>query len=160
MLVKHKMFQMIESMLIDGKGYEVIPLQIYEGMYDEKFGLSAQEVQAGSADLSSWAKSSGEGERSPEAIRVLVSRIGRPLNADALLVIQGTTYSATVMGKSLLRADLYEVSTGNIVWRSQRMMQGTGMDDDLTTRLPGILATVLAPLERAIPKAVIERRGQ
>lgn len=118
------------------KGYEVIPLDLYLDMSRAKLDLSPEELEKRVLTLSDWAKASPDGADPPEGVVHSVARIGKPFDADGILVVQGYSDPAdkslilTVLTASLtwplillnndwgLRADLYEVSSGRIIWRS------------------------------------------
>lgn len=154
--------------LSEYKGYEVIPLHLYEDMSPERLGVSAEELEKQIEALAEWARSSGDGQASPEQVARIVSSIGRPFNADGILIIQGSrryanfTTLLTILtasltwplifleGKEELRADVYEVSTGKIVWR--RIRTGPIAWPDL----PPLVADLFRELEHAVPRALIQ----
>jgi hypothetical protein len=128
--------------LASSKGYIVTPLFIYDDLIPQKFNISQKEFREYLDLLTDWAKNSSDGQAPTAEVINAVAKISRPLNFDGLLVIQGSTTEpsrGTVWGSMILagpfffylppvlirtytelRADIYEVSTGRIVWRGQR----------------------------------------
>jgi hypothetical protein len=128
--------------LAGSKGYTVIPLYIYDDLIPQKFNISQKEFGENLDLLTDWAKNSSDGQAPTAEVINAVAKISRPLNVDGLLVVQGSTTEpsrGTVWGSMILagpfffylppllirtytelRADIYEVSTGRIVWRGQR----------------------------------------
>ncbi len=135
-LYKRALLYRAKYILRGQKGYEVIEPEIYEDVYAEKLGISEDEMGDINNGLTAWAKTSENGALPPESIRSMVSKLGRSLNADGLLVIQGHSHFCnagfvmTVLTASLafpvlmicndyeLRADVFEVASGRIVWRN------------------------------------------
>jgi len=164
------------KILSDEKGYEVIPLQIYEDIIPQKFNLSVEQFRQQFDLLTEWAKSSGYGEQPPERVAAATSKLGAPLNVDGLVILQGSRSlpgkAATIkcIGGSILvlgplfplfltlvplfcqmegrmRADIYEVSTGKIVWRRELWDRPY-----INVGLPQLFQ----PLEHAAPKGLTE----
>ncbi len=138
--VKRELTSLTLRVLTDQKGYEAIPLELYEDIYQEKLQLSRGEVETSIAALTDWANISPDGTQPPEGLVGDVSKIGRALNVDGLMVVQGVAIppsnaivALTILSAGLawpllfagknndvrMLADLYEVSTGRIVWRSR-----------------------------------------
>jgi hypothetical protein len=125
--------------LAGSKGYTVTPLYIYDDLIPQKFNISQKEFREYINLLTEWAKNSSDGDEPTIEVINAVAKISRPLSIDGLLVIQGSTTEpsrGTVFGSMMLagpflfylppllirtytelRADIYEVSTGRIVWR-------------------------------------------
>ncbi len=158
----------VRELLVNTKGYDVVPMDLYEDMLPEKLYLSREQVQTRTALLLKWAASSADGEDPPRDVSNAVSALGRPLNADGLLIIQGYSKDNTAMAVLTIltasltwplllasndfavRADIYEVSTGKIVWRA------SWKDIDDMWALPSDVITrrLFGSLEPAIPKAI------
>lgn len=164
-------------LLNDWKGYEALPFGLYEDALREKLNLSDEQIQKHMDVLAEWTKESANRANPPEEIADLVSRIGVALNVDGLLFIQGFnkpanyTLALTLLTASLawpslfleadneLRADIYEVSSGKIVWSRKvsirpifknKNNQQRQHDPKLWTRL------LFEPLKNAIPKVLAE----
>lgn len=167
------------KILGDEKGYEVVPLQIYEDIILQKFNISEEQFKEHLDLLTTWAKSSGNGEQPPERVTIAVSKIGRPLNVDGLVIIHGSMSlpTAKCIGSSILvtgpffplgslyfcqmesrmRADIYEVSTGRIVWRRELRDRGNvnaAVQISRNVRLPQLFR----PLEHAAAKNSTEKQ--
>jgi hypothetical protein len=131
-----------EALKVAGsKGYTVTPLYIYDDLILQKFNISQKEFREYLDLLTDWAKNSSDGEEPTAEVMNAVAGISHPLNADGLLVVQESTTEpsrSTVLGSMILagpfffylpplffrthtelRIDIYEVSTGRIVWRGQ-----------------------------------------
>lgn len=120
--------------------------------------------------LADWAENSADGEAPPERIVNLVQRIGGALALDGLVVIQGyhrhpniTTglilvpfYGVFALPlvpleeRSQVTADIYEVTSGRIVWRS-RITGGVGN----VYRLLDRSGRLFAQLEHAMPAVLL-----
>lgn len=158
----------VKEHLVDWKGYEVVLLEMYEDIYPEKLGLTPDAVAKDIAALTDWARSAADGQPPPPEISAMAAEIGRPLNCDGVLVIQGHSrfcnagYIATLLTASLawpvwwacndyeIRADLFEVATGRIVWRSM-----VSQFDDLWEKPEFAVGSAFSRLEPALPAAVI-----
>ena len=127
--------------LSDQKGYEVIPLDLYEDIIATRLDVSVEETRRNADRLTRWASESADGAPPPEDVVGVVSRLGRGLKADAVVVIHGLT--------SMLGADLFEVATGRIVWRRR-------MSTPSPPFAPWIMDSLFHPLEHAVPRALIE----
>jgi hypothetical protein len=166
------------SLLNDWKGYEAVPIDLYEDVLREKLNPSDEQIQKHMDVLADWAKESTNGEDPPEEIADLVSRIGLALNVDGLLFIQGFnkppnyTMALTILTASLawpllsleadneLRADIYEVSSGKIVWSRKVSITPILLDQPTQYEIanPKHWARLLfEPLEYAIPKVLVEK---
>lgn len=150
------------------KGYEVITLEMYEDIYPEKLGLTPETVAKDVAALTDWARSSADGQPPPPEASAMAAAIGQPLHSDGLLIIQGHSrfcnsgYIATVLTASLafpvllacndyeIRADLFEVATGRIVWRSM-----ISSFDDLWKKPEFAVITLFSRLEPVLPADLI-----
>jgi hypothetical protein len=167
------------SLLNDWKGYEAVPIDLYEDVLREKLNLSHEQIQKHMDVLADWAKEPTNGEDPPEEIADLVSRIGLALNVDGLLFIQGFnkppnyTMALTILTASLawpllsleadneLRAGIYEVSSGNIVWSRKVSITPILLDQPTQDEIadPKHWARLLfEPLENAIPKVLVEEK--
>ncbi|MFQ5539137.1 MAG: hypothetical protein ACE5FB_01955 [Candidatus Binatia bacterium] len=154
--------------LLSSLGYDVVPLEIYEDIYQEKLTISPAEMQDYLDVLAEWASTFSDGEEPPENVANIVSKIGRPLNVDGLVVIEGLTKPPNITGvlavltaslswpliflegKSELRTDIYEVSSGRIVWRSRVRDVYGGAPNMMLGRL-------FDQLEGAVPLVGIDR---
>ncbi len=165
------------SLLNDWKGYEAVPIDLYEDVLREKLNLSDEQIQKYMDVLADWAKEPTYGEDPPEEIADIVSRIGLALNVDGLLFIQGFnkppnyTMALTILTASLawpllsleadneLRADIYEVSSGKIVWSRKVSITPILLDQPTQDEIadPKHWTRLLfEPLENAIPKVLVE----
>ncbi len=165
------------SLLNDWKGYEAVPIDLHEDVLREKLNLSHEQSQKHREVLADWAKEPTNGEDPPEEIADLVSRIGLALNVDGLLFIQGFnkppnyTMALTILTASLawpllsleadneLRAGIYEVSSGKIVWSRKVSITPILLDQPTQDEIanPKHWARLLfEPLENAIPKVLVE----
>ncbi len=159
-LYKRALLSSAKDILRSQKGYEMIDPEIYKDVYAEKLRISENEMGDITNVLTAWAKTSDNGTLPPELIRSMVSKLGRSLNVDGLLVIQGHSHFCnggflmTVLTASLafpvllicndyeLRADVYEVASGRIVWRNLIH----GLDErDL------VIESLFFPIEEATP---------
>ena len=173
---RRELLSAMRKILSDEKGYEVVPLQIYEDIIAQKFHLSEKQFKEQLDLLTEWTKGSGDGEQPPERVATAASKLGHPLNADGLVILQGSMSlpnHAKCIGSSILatgplfplgtlyfcqmesrlRADIYEVSTGRIVWRRE-------LRDSRSLNAGGIIQIfrnvgapqLFQPLERAVAK--------
>lgn len=145
------------------KGYDAIPLEVYEDMYPQVLGLSPEGMLQYMDLLAEWALESSDGEAPTAEIVNIVTKIGRPLNMDGLVIIQGATRHPNITsilavltaslswplifleGKVELQADMYEVASGRIVWRS-KVRDASGED------LRGwMIGRLFEELEPAVP---------
>jgi hypothetical protein len=141
------------NFLTDKKGYEVRVLDHRPDKVWREHNLSDKEFLEDVDVLSKWALYSADGEMPPENIVNTVARIGNATNVDGLILIQGHHRP------SMIRADLFEVSSGGIVWRNKI---GSGMYD-LSRTARGLLdphdaiRSLLGSVEPALP-AVFESK--
>jgi len=162
------------SHLRDWKGYEVAPLELYDDMYPQKLGRSRDEIDRSLEALAKWAKDSPDGEPPPAEVVSTVNGIGRALNTDGLVIVQGfrrepSTWNVAlvILSASLtwpllavegyfeMRADLYEVETGRIVWRHRISERRIDVDDHWPPR--SAMQQLFDPIEQALPRALIDR---
>jgi hypothetical protein len=152
--------------LVGSKGYTVTPLYIYDDLILQKFNISQKKFREYLDLLTDWAKNSSDGQEPTAEVMNAVAKISDPLNVDGLLVAQGSTTEpsrSTVLGSMILagpfffylpplffrthtelRTDIYEVSTGRIVWRGQRQ------DNPPALEVPRVsLAALFTQLEAA-----------
>lgn len=154
------LFSKTVNQLTEEKGYEVVPFTLYEDILTEKLKWSTEQVHQHLGVLADWAQTSSDGEESPEDIINIVSKIGHALNVDGLLMIQGfqkpPNVTKTLMlvpfygvfaipfmfveGDAGIRADIYEVSSGRIVWRSSKGGGDRGLFSELENAIPKVLA--------------------
>ena len=151
--------------LSDWKGYEVVPLT--EALL-KKTGSGLEEAKKELDTLAGWAKKSPDGSPPPEEIAGIISRIGGRYDVDGVVLMQGMlklpsactfllvlgTASVAwpllfVDGKSAFWVDIYEVSTGNIVWRSR----GKG-----PRSLEGKYSDPFKSIEHALPRVLTRQR--
>jgi hypothetical protein len=139
---RRELLSVTRKILGDEKGYEAIPFQIYEDIIPQKFHMSEEQFREHLDLLTEWAKSSGDGEQPPERVATAASKLGHPINADGIVIIRGSVSLPNpyaCLGNSILvtgpffplgtlyfcrmegsiRADIYEVSSGRIVWRRE-----------------------------------------
>jgi hypothetical protein len=128
--------------LVDWKGYEVIPLDLYADLSREKFEMSAEQLCEALDRISEWVRHAPDGEPPPPEVTAAVSRIGNGLKADGLLVLQ-------LAHRDRIFVDIIEVTTGQVVWRSRFL--GRMYQQQWVWPL-----SALGRLEPAIPSAVIE----
>jgi hypothetical protein len=136
--------------LVGSKGYTVTPLYIYDDLILQKFNLSPREFKESLELLTEWARKSSDGQVPTAEVIDAVARISYPLNVDGLLVVQGFTTEpsrGTVFGSMVLagpfffflppllirtytelHADIFEASTGRIVWRGGRRSSIDSLD--------------------------------
>ena len=176
------------SQLNDWKGYNASSFDVYRAMVQEKFRISSEQLQKNLVTLADWVKKLSTEAEPPEEITNLVSEIGLVLNVDGIVIIQGFEKPANLTGvltlltatlawpltlleaDNKLRADIYEVSSGRIVWS-----QATEIYEDdkytlgnieygFTNPQHGIRSSKRAvhrlfkPLENAIPKVLVEEK--
>jgi len=82
--VRRELLTAARKILSEEKGYEATPLQIYEDIIPQKFNMFEEQFREHLDLLTTWAKSSGDGEQPPERVAAAASKLGRPLNVDGL----------------------------------------------------------------------------
>lgn len=138
-------------LLVDGKGYEVIPVDLYTDLPRQKFEMSAEQLGGALHSITEWARHASEGQRPPSEVAEAVSRIGHALKADGLLVLQVAHRDRFFVAPHRDGwVDIIEVATGQVVWRSR--FSGR-LHRWFISRWP---LSALMRLEPAIPSAVIE----
>lgn len=183
-VIKKALLSETITLLNDWKGYEVISLDVYDSIVQEKLRISSEKLQKNLLTLADWAKKSSIKAEPPEEIANLVTEIGQVLNVDGLVIIQGfekpanLTGALTILTASLawplifleadneLRADIYEVSSGRIVWSQATEIYETigNLDYGFSNPQHGIRSSKRAvhrlfkPLENTIPKVLMEER--
>jgi hypothetical protein len=170
--IKKQWREQIRALLQDQRGYEVELLDIYEDMYPEKLGLTAEEVSTYCRSLAAWALKSSDGEKPPESVAEMAGKLGRPLNVDGILLIQGinnpsgtalnvltvatifaTAPFAIANSKFYLEADVIEIATGRVVWRNRHQEHQILFEDE-PRWLSLYGSMILKPIEPAIPRAL------
>ncbi len=159
---------------LSARGYEAAPLDLHEVLYLEKLGLTPERVTEQLDTLVAWMRSSDDGAQPPESTAEIVRRLGRPLNVDGIVVVEGIrrppniTATLAVLtaslswplvffeGKVEMRADIYEVATGKVVWRGKaREFYGASVfkSQGLVGSVP---ARLFGELEHAVPRVLVE----
>jgi hypothetical protein len=181
---RRELLSVTRKILSEEKEYELIPLQIqiYEDIIVQKFSLSEEQFKEHLDFLTAWATTSGDGEQPPERVATAASKLGHPLNVDGLLILRGSMSlpdPIKCVGNSLLvtgpffplgrlyfcqmethiRADIYEVSTGRIVWRRELRDNRALSRGGVAQIFRNVGASqLLQPLERAAVKNSTEEQ--
>ena len=150
--------------LANTKGYELAELQPVSGAMRD--GKLAENLRIQDRTLLSWAAESADGASPPDEVTAAASTLGNLANVDGILLLQGwgetlsdEAYLAVLATAGLawplifaetkveLSADLYEVSSGKIVWRSR----ATSTNQDNLHDIRYLAWNLLRPIEDALP---------
>lgn len=175
---KHGLLSNAISFLADAdwKGYEVVRIDSHDASLQRRLRLSAEEIARHLNALSDWPIESGIRkirrkqtprhatnhlsliiQHTPKAMPPptnmdrTASAIGRALNVDGLVIIQGVGPLWDLFGRKdlmFLRADIYEVSSGKVVWTNEVV-------DAPIERAAEMLFDSLEP---AIPKVLVDEK--
>lgn len=135
------------QILSEEKGYEILPMEFYQDILATALRVSVDAVRRYPDSLERWARDSPDGALPPEEVVTIVTRLGRVLHADGVILIQ--------VLKRETRADIYEVATGRIVWRSRLSGSAPLLPSRAGLRIRP-LESVLEPLEQAVPRVLVE----
>jgi hypothetical protein len=157
--------------LRDWKGYEIIPYPEIQDTGGKEAPPAQSQPDPGLKTFYEWAENSEVDAPPPAEVKNLVSDLSRRFGADGVLVLQGfqrppSTWTAvsTILTASLtwpllfiemkgkLRANIYEASSGRIVWRSRM-----GLFDASKPIRREEIERLLGSLENAAPAALINR---
>ena len=151
------------------RGYDVEPLDP-PNISERRIGTLEGFLETCSEYLVAWADNPDLSGSSPVHVESCVKRIGRFLNVDGLIVIGGSRVSdpgwraaLTILTASLAwptiyaqekieaSADLFEVSSGRIVWRSRFSKSAS---ESTAPRVA--LGFLFQNIEHALPEVLIE----
>ena len=169
--MKHSILDNGINFLTKERGYEAQLLDDMEKASASREATSQPRSPECLRNLLTWAKSSGNGSEPTAKVTACVSKIGRPLGVDGLMVIHAsvvhdkkwrlwlTVLTASLAWPTLMSqfkvdasADLFEIATGRIVWRTKfnkSAAEALGMNN--------VADFLLTPIEHALPRVLIER---
>ncbi len=155
---------------VSSRGYTVLPYHLFRRQLESRIAWTETDIAAGFDELRAWATASANGDQPNQRIAALAGQLGRALNVDGVLVVQGRgeepsnwdyfKMGATIMWSSFsdyvlcsARGDLFESASGRIVWRSEKIdMIGMSYygDQSCLAIAEGMLPTLFSTLPRAL----------
>jgi hypothetical protein len=169
-----------KNILEERKGYEVVALDTMIETLSRAPDVNEPDVHetaiARHMDvLAAWAKDSADGAEPRDRVISSVTALGGLLESDALLLISGwgrtqsdELIALVVLTASLawplllaeekvsLQADIYEVATGRIVWRSRVFDKEPIGEPEHDLHFLLLIQQLLDPLEPALPRVFTE----
>ena len=140
-------------LLIDWKGYDVVPIDPNINFLADHLKTSAEQITQDLGVLGHWAmKSFDDIDGSRPEVPKIVSAIGRALNVDGLVFVHAID-SPNPFRDSELGAVIYEVSSGRIVWSKRGILLEMLNAHDPRQMTGALFGT----LEHAVPKILAEK---
>ncbi len=149
--LKRKLLAESIILLIDWKGYDVVPIDPNFDLLADNLKTSAEQITQDLGVLAHWAMKSFDIDGSRPEVPKIVSAIGRALNVDGLLFIHAID-SPNPFRDTELGAVVYEVSSGRIVWSKRGILLEMLNAHDQRQLTEALLGT----LEHAVPKILAE----